>query len=60
MIVEINKTVTIKNEFEVSASGNTFCISIGNESGHKILFVTREELELISKAIKEELEKAGK
>lgn len=62
MIIEINKVITYSSSFEVKQSGDKtgFVISIENESGPRVLYVTREELELISKAIKEELEKAGK
>lgn len=59
MIVEINKVVTFKCQFEVKKSYDGFIISIQTEDAHKCMYVTREELELISKAIIEEM-KAGK
>lgn len=58
MIVNINKVISFTANFEVKKSGNGFVISMSNDSEFKCMSVTREELELISKAIMEELKKA--
>lgn len=57
MIIEINKVVTFKDFFEIKPTQRGFLISIQNDATIKAIHVTREELELISKAILEELGK---
>lgn len=60
MIVEINKVVEFTDTFEVKPSedGQGFLICMEKHDEFHSMYVTREELELISKAITEELKKA--
>lgn len=59
MIVEIKTEVMLVNFFEIQkAHGPGFLLKVSNESGPKTILVTTEQLELISKAIIEELKKA--
>lgn len=57
MIVEIKKVITFKDQFEIKKTSNGFLLSIQNDNTVNAIHVSTEELELISEAIKEELEK---
>lgn len=59
MIVLIDKVVTFKDQFEIKKTSSGFLLSIQNDNMVKAIHVSTEELELIRKAIDEEL-KAGK
>lgn len=59
MIVLIDKVVTFKDQFEIKKTSDGFLLSIQNDNMVKAIHVSTEELELIRKAIDEEL-KAGK
>lgn len=57
MIIELLKTVQFKAFIEIKPTEKGYLLSIQDESGGKVIHVTRDEMELISKSILKELEK---